>query len=70
LIERSVEEYREFVDDFVRQLDGVPDLLRSGQPVRLQFTLTLSIDEGDLEQFTAELKRVEVALLGDHFDQI
>jgi hypothetical protein len=44
-------EYREYVDRFVQTMDAVPGRLAGGQPVRIDLTLNLTLDDAAVAEF-------------------
>lgn len=58
--DRPVEQYREFADLVITQIDRTLRLLISGEPiVPLQLTLTLSIDDEVAEEWGREMEHLE-----------
>jgi hypothetical protein len=55
LVDQPAAEYHAYVDTFVATMDGLPASLASGQPVSINLTLTLSLDEAALAAFTEAL---------------
>ncbi len=50
-----IRQFREFVDEVVRETDAIPAALRNEEPVSLTLTLTVSIDEAVQQEFNREL---------------
>lgn len=44
--DEPIEEYREFVDDFVAHVDRIPSALAAKEPLVVALTLTLTISDG------------------------
>ena len=59
-VDKPIEQYRSFVDEFTEQMDRIPSRLASKEPVSLELTLTISVDEQLVEDFNAELQRIEL----------
>jgi hypothetical protein len=59
-----VRQINEFVDYAVTQIDAVPSALRedTSEPIEISLLLKLDIDDGLVEEFTAELQRVASGL--------
>jgi hypothetical protein len=53
-----ISDYREFVDKFVAQVDTIPAALASGEPMRIEITLTLRIPSDVSDAFMKELERL------------
>jgi hypothetical protein len=58
ILDRPIEEYRRFVNRFVTQADRIPAAVASKDPLKLELTLTLTIDDSLVDAFGAELRRV------------
>jgi hypothetical protein len=60
LINAPIEQYREFVDGFVREVDTIPAWVDSGssEPRQISLVLTLSIDPSALEASDREMARL------------
>jgi hypothetical protein len=58
VIDRPVHQYREFIDDFARDCDAIPKAVAKHQPLTIERTLTMSMDEQALETFGQELAKV------------
>lgn len=50
-----VEQYRQFVDEYVSQVDVIPAALVAGEQVRIELTLTISIPDEITESYMAEI---------------
>ena len=64
LIERPIQQYRDFVDAFVQETDGIPRALKTGERLEINLVLTLSIDDDALAAISAEIARLEGMLHG------
>lgn len=60
-VDLPIEQFRDFVDHVVTETDRIPAILRaeSEKPVALDFTITLSIEDGLEEELAIELRRLE-----------
>jgi hypothetical protein len=58
LAELPARQIREFVDYYVAQVEQIPEQLLRGEPVRLEMTLKIDIDDDALSAFTNELERL------------
>lgn len=72
MMDTPVEEFREYVDQTVAQLDQMADLIAQadthpdiskGYPLVVTIQLTLTIDEDVMRRFNDELRRVETKVL-------
>ena len=68
-IDRPIQQYRDFVDTFVAEVDRVPLALRRHEPLEINIELTLSMDAAASEKVEAEIARAQ-AILDGGFDQI
>lgn len=59
LIDQPIQEYRDFVDELLREVDRLPQAIRSGQPTEINLTLTLSMDAAAQAAFQKELATLE-----------
>lgn len=63
LADEPLQQYREYVDRVVSELDKVPAALRKGGPIELELRLTLSIDDSAQarlqQEFDNYIKRIE-----------
>jgi hypothetical protein len=62
-IELPIEQFRQWVDTVVSEIDRLPALLRQGEPddgetIVLNLTLTIAMAEGVVDDFNDELERV------------
>jgi hypothetical protein len=58
-VDLPIQQFREFVERVVTEMDRLPALLRADEPVRLTLTLEVSIEEGVEEELHDELERLE-----------
>jgi hypothetical protein len=56
--DRTISEYRGFVDTFVAQNDRLPEQIAMGKPMTPDLTVTFSIQDEMVEAIRAELRRV------------
>jgi hypothetical protein len=54
----SIQSYRQFVADYVTQVDRIPSALASQEPLVISMTLKLTIRDGLTEELEAELDRI------------
>jgi hypothetical protein len=57
-VDRPIQQFRDFVDRVMTEMDRLPALLRAAEPARLTLTLEVSIEEGLVEEFNAEQERL------------
>jgi hypothetical protein len=69
LIDQPIQQYRDFVDAFVREVDRIPRALRLHESLEINPELTLSIDQAASEAVDRELARAQAISEGG-FDQI
>jgi hypothetical protein len=56
--DEPVEKYRQFVDEYVAQVDAVPTAIAAGEPLRIQASLVLSMPDEVIQNYRAELNRL------------
>ncbi len=59
LTDTPLREVRDFIDQFVASADSLPERLALNQPIIIELTLTLTIDEEALKSFQREMKRAK-----------
>lgn len=69
LIDQPIQQYRDFIDTFVGEVDRIPSALRRHELLEINVELTLSIDEAASETVEAQIAR-EQAIIDGRFDQI
>jgi hypothetical protein len=57
-VDLPIQQFRDFVNRVVAEMDRVPALLRADEPVRLSLTLVVSIEEGLEAELQDELERL------------
>jgi hypothetical protein len=57
-VDLPIQQFRDFVNRVVAEMDRVPALLRTNEPVRLSLTLVVSIEEGLEAELQDELERL------------
>ena len=57
-VDRPIQEYRAFVDEFTLFADQIPSAAAAKQPLVANITLTLTVDETVSDPFSNELHRV------------
>lgn len=62
LMDEPIENFREFVDELVAQMDQIPAAVASNESLDVTLILTLSIEEGLPERVTAEINRAAMEL--------
>jgi hypothetical protein len=62
LADDAAREYDAYIDTFVRTMDGLPQRLAAGEPVNIDLTLTLSMDDAALQHFNQAVARARVRL--------
>jgi hypothetical protein len=60
LADSLLQEYRDFTDRFLQEIDRLPHRIAAKEKVSLEFNLVLSVDTQLLEQCTREIKRLAV----------
>lgn len=58
-----IQQYRDFVEHFIDTLDGVPQALAAGENLKIEMTLTLTIEDGLVEEYNLEMARLQRELL-------
>lgn len=60
-VDRPIEQFRDFVDRAVAEMDKLPALLRAEEhePLTIHLTLTIDIEDGLERELQAELRRIE-----------
>lgn len=56
--DQPIAEYRTFVDDAVRQMDQLPELLARDENTIVKVTLTLTLDQALIDEYLAEAQRL------------
>ena len=65
-VDGPIRQFREFVDHAVTEIDRVPALLRAGTtPITMTLTLTLSTEEGLVDELVRELERLQMEIVVD-----
>lgn len=57
-VDGPVEQYRKFVDSYVAQVDALPVAMAADEPLRIEVSLILSIEDEIVEAFQEELSRI------------
>lgn len=70
-VDQPIEQFREFVDQVVTEMDRVPAMIQAETPelIRLDFNITLSIEDGLEEQLAEELRRLDELLVRGYFSE-
>lgn len=56
--DKPIEQYRSFVDELIEEVDRLPTALATSEPLTISLSVTVSIEEGLAEEFSAELARL------------
>ncbi len=60
LADDATREYHAYIDTFVQTMDQLPERLAAGGPVKIDLTLTLTIDDAAVERFNQAVARAPV----------
>lgn len=58
LVDTPLKEISDFVDQLIVEADSIPDRLAREEPITIELTLTLTIDDEAMRRFDLEMKRV------------
>jgi hypothetical protein len=62
--DQPIREVREFVGTVMNEMDALPAKLaqENSEPIKMTLTLTLTMEDGLIEEFSARLQELELAL--------